>query len=429
MMFRHRHQKAFLLSLILLIILISSCAPTTANSTQPVITSVVPSSTTSIATNTIIPTPTILPTHTIETIPSIKIEKSCLTLEDQLPSDLNLKGVWVRQPGNPYLENFKEHSKYGIPLYGGGLLSNYQGNWAVSPNGQWLAYLDTNLDTSGRISKTTGDSLRIIHSSGYSLSMNYWPISFQKIDRWVDDQHLVLELNYFSKTDHRVVILNPFSGEWKYLSEPDWFNQVSINRRRSDSITYSPNLNEVILDLKDHSELRDIKTGALLSGDSKTGFFDNISWSNDNAMLALTTESGKVLHIVQDKTEVLRLDLLKDSLVTTTGEAVLIRNLSWSLDHHSLLLETYYESLVLDVEQSKVFVLCFTDKHIKYGWLSESFLYPESGEFLVTRITQEISPSGEQRPFEILVDIKNKRAYKLAESLYYQDRIGWLESP
>ena len=408
--------------------LITGCELSKMNPTQPV-TIIGPSKTLAVATNsttTSLNTQT-LPAQTIQTTPTITIEQHCLTLEGQLPSNLQLTGVWLRQPGNPYLENFEEHTKYRVPLYGGGRFGNYEGNWALSPNGQWLAYLDVDLDTSERITRSNGASLRVIHSSGYSLSMDYWPVNFQKINGWLDDQHLLLELNYFSEVNRHAVTLNPFSGEWDYVVEPDWFNKILIERRWNDPVIYSPNLNEVILQLKDHSELRDFKTGALLFGNPNIGFFGKSSWSTDNVMLAITT--SRELHIFQGKAEVFQFDLLEDHLATTTGGEVLIRRLSWSLDHRNLLLETFDESLVFDIEQRKVFVLCFTDKHIKYLWWSESFLYPGNGEFLVTRIVQEILPSYEQRPFEILIDMKNKRAYKLAESIYSQDRICWFESP
>jgi hypothetical protein len=340
-----------------------------------------------------------------------------LSLEDQLPPDIQLTGVWIRRPGKPYLENFDENTKYRIPLDGGGILSLNWGAGAISPNGKWLAYLDTNYDTSGRVKEATGSTLRVIHSSGRALSLDDWPANFQKIDGWVDDQHLLLELNYFSEVNRHVVLLNPFSGEWKYVVEPDWFNSVLIERSLFNSVVYSPNLDEVILQLKDHSELRDTKKGTLLFGNPEIGSFGESSWSTDNVMLAITTD--RELHIFQGTEEVLQFNLLDDYL----------RNLSWSLDHSKLLLETFDQSLIFDMEQRKLFALCFTDTHIKYISWSESFLYPGDGRFLVTRIVQEILPSYEQRPFEILIDLKNKRAYKLAESIYYQDRIGWLVSP
>jgi len=429
MKLNHRHQRLLFFSLILLILLIPACASEIQNPTQPVKTLIPATSTLPaiVATPISSPTANIVATSTSQPTPAITIEQKCLTLEDQLPLDLQLTGVWIRQPGKPYLENQQENTKYRVPLDGGGILRIEKGSGVVSPNGKWLAYLDTNYDTTGKIKRATGSTLKIINSSGHSLSMDYWSTSFQKIDGWADDQHLLLELNYFSETNRHLVILNPFSGEWKYVIEPDWFNQVSIERRLFDSVVYSPNLNEVILQLKDHSELRDLKTGALLFGNPNIGVFYPSTWSNDNVMLATIT--NKELYVFQGKEEILQFDLSKDHLVHTNEGNVYIRNLSWSVDHNSLLLETYDESLVFDIKQRNIFVLCFNDKHIKYLSWSESFLYPGNGEFLVTRIIQEILPSYEQRPFEILVDIKNKRAYKLTESMYYQDRIGWLASP
>ena len=47
-----------------------------------------------------------------------------MPLEEEISSDLNLSGVWVRNRGNPYLESLKDHTNYRIPLEGGGLLDD-----------------------------------------------------------------------------------------------------------------------------------------------------------------------------------------------------------------------------------------------------------------------------------------------------------------
>src|SRR5689334_23071501 len=120
----------------IIVALIVGCAPAVESSTQPTATPpIVPSATLPVITNTTNPSPTsnILSTSTTQPTPTISIEKDCLTLEDQLPPDLNLTGVWVRQPANPYLENLEEGTKYRVPLYGGGRL---EGNWAISPDGK-----------------------------------------------------------------------------------------------------------------------------------------------------------------------------------------------------------------------------------------------------------------------------------------------------
>src|SRR5947209_5275130 len=83
---------------------IAGCAQPAITPTQTAVPLTSPSTTALVATATpnTSPTPNILSTPTTQPTPTISIEKNCLTLEDQLPPDLNLTGVWIRQPGTPY---------------------------------------------------------------------------------------------------------------------------------------------------------------------------------------------------------------------------------------------------------------------------------------------------------------------------------------
>ena len=180
-----------------LMLFIASCAPAMDNA-ETNITTNKSSLTATAVPNTSTPLP--IPSPTLSSTPTIQIEDRCLALEESLPNDLQLEGAWMRQSGKPYLENLEENLRYRIPLDGGAALHTYNGYWAVSPNGEWLAYLDPILDVSERITRTKGFSLRVIHSSGDFLSMDYWPADFQTIQYWIDKENLLL------RTDHRNIV-------------------------------------------------------------------------------------------------------------------------------------------------------------------------------------------------------------------------------
>jgi len=379
-------------------------------------------------TPTPLPTPNISSSPTVQPTPSISIEKGCLTLEEQLPQDLYLTGVWLRQPGNPYLENLDENTKYRIPINKNDALINYDGYFSISPNGKWLAYLDADVDTSSRISRTNGYSLRVINSSGHSLSMGYWPLNFQRIYGWSDDEHLMIELNYFSDNNRRLIILNPFSGKWVELSNPDWLNSLDIENSWFNPNKYNPRLDDVIINMTDHSELRNFKTGELIFGNLKSGLFTDSSWSLDGTMLEITMKDSTVIHIFQNMSEVLKMDVVKYGLVSPDyyGQ-IYFSNLQWSLNNKKLLLETYSESFVLDIDKQEIYILCFNDKSLELEQYNPSFFYSRDGQYVVTHLLLK-GENYDYQFFDVLIDLINKRAYRLPTP-NNQDRIGWLVSP
>lgn len=407
-------MKAYLRSLFVVILFISGCVPVTKNVEQP--TETFSSSTTALPAVVIAPTssPTSLP-------PTIKIKQDCLSLEDQLPLNVQLTGVWVRQYRSPYLENLEENTKYSVPLYGGGVLYNYDEYWSVSPNGEWLAYIDVIVDTSERMAKTKGYSLRVIHSSGHSLSMDYWPVSFQTIYGWVDNQSLLLGLN------NREIVLNPFSGKWYEIKDSAWLKGMYASSLRRDVKQYSPHLDQIIVRLEDHSELRDADSGKIIIGDSSLGFFSRNVWSPDGVMLALVMNDENVIHLFQENREILKVDLAQVGLFPNNNGHVYFSNLEWSLNHQKLLVETFDASFVMDVDKQEIYDICFVDKDLEKSMWFKSFFYSKDGQYVVTPVLLRVSDFTFQS-FDVLIDIKNMRAYKLPTP-EYKGRIGWLVLP
>jgi hypothetical protein len=263
----HSQLRTTLFLFSILLWLVSSCTPATDHPTKT--STILPSATHFIiTTSTPTPGPAKVITQTpASPTPAITVEKDCLTLQEQLPSDRKLEGVMVRNSGKPYLDNLENHLKYGVPLRGGGNLVNF-GTMSISPDGKRLAYLDTYLDTTGRTARTIGYALRVTNSSGHSLNMDYWPITYQEILGWKDSENLVIR--FYSprgSKSSRIIILNPFTGSWKEFQQPAWLTQLNQDRRFS--MDFNPTLDKVIFRFKDHSEIRDVESGSLIFGDER----------------------------------------------------------------------------------------------------------------------------------------------------------------
>lgn len=404
--------------LLLLVLIVSSCTSET-----KIVEQITPTLISDIKTPTNVPTNTLSPTPELGAL--IQVEKSCMNLES-LPTDLKLTGVWIRQRRNPYLENLDEGTKYRIPLDGGGILSAYHRDLSVSPNGKWLAYLDAIIDTSNprKIARTEGYSLKVIHSSGHSLSMGYWPISSQGIQGWVDNQNLLLKLN------GQDIVLNPFSGRWYEIENPEWLEKMNLNDSwLRDDKKYSPSLDQVIVYLDTRSELRDVVSGEIIFGDPPNYHdFTQSLWSPDGTMLALSSTAGKILHILREDKEILNIDISLSGLISKQySESIHISNMEWSLNNQKLIIETFYDTFMLDINDKKIYDVCFFDEKLEKTWLTKSFFYSEDGKYIVTSLyVKDESYSFET--FDVLVDLTNMRAYKL-DTPKYKQRIGWLSSP
>jgi len=292
-------MKKALLTIILLILILTACAPQPASTpakpivlpnATPVVASPAPTSTPRIilATATSRPQPTATPTLT----------ESCLSLEAELPADLKLPGVWVYNPGSPYLENLAENTVYSVPLEGGGQLSTAPGDMAISPDGTHMAYIDTYLDTTYRY-RTDKRVLRVIRSSGHALDLDYWleVDDWQWIVGWVDDQNLAIATG-----NKDVVILNPVTGFRRTFHQPDWVNfKNDTNPYRWDVSNYplyNPTL-AWILEHPDYDEfaLKNVQTGETIWQKTRS---DWSSWSWTANQTTFVIQLGQAINVFEN---------------------------------------------------------------------------------------------------------------------------------
>lgn len=382
---------------------------------QPTPTEVFPTSAPLSTATIVVPTstPKASATPTSSVIVDVPVEKKCLILEENIPEDLGLRGVWIRNQEQPYLENLETQVNYGIPLYESSILSTYQNH--ISPDGKWLAYIDTYFDPLTH--KSISQILRVINSAGHSLDMSYWKVDWQSIIGWMDDQHLTLEI-YGSKTE--IVSLNPFTGEWQKIQGLDEYRIGPY----LDTSKINPTLDGIVTKLGNDVVLKDVITGKIGWQKKNRGdYYPYVSWSQDGSTVAISV--GYALYIVRDSQELANLYWRKLNAFETGDDSIYY--LGWSPDAHKFLIRAGNQLLVLDTTLPKITDFCFSDPNIEYSY-STPFWSPDN-RFV---ITDAVTWMPSYQSYDILLDVDQAHVYKLPtsqSSQYGKDYLGWLAAP
>ncbi len=351
------------------------------------------------------------------------VESQCIPIEDSAPANLPLSGIWLRNQYIPYLETVDGRSDYIVPYEGRGAFSLGAGDAAVSPDGQYLAYIDNYLDPAANY-RPQKRILRIIRSSGRAIYMDYWKQDWQWIVGWIDSQQLLLRIGH-----DRLVALNPFTGEWKPFQLPGWLispdqpgGGLGFDMLDSRAL-YGPGFRQVMLRTGMGSyELRDMQTGLKIW--SMRGYLglEKASWSKDGSAVAFLLDDDAAIDILEDNNLVAALDLK-----TLLPDQEYPSGLSLSPDGQKLVFASADSSdsrrshlMLFDKEQGTLSRLCLDDILVGYGGPSWS----PDGRFIV-------SPAyywGYQKDFDILVDTSQLRAFKLVSG-QQQHRLLWLAAP
>jgi hypothetical protein len=396
-------QNNFLFLTFLLAIL-SACTPQSIGTPVPAKGM---ANATSIPLSTVISTPKmILPTRTPEPQPTavITLTEECLNLEEQIPENLELSGVWVINEGNPYFENLADHMVYGVPLKGGGLLSTREGEMAISPDGTHMAYIDNYYDINDRLEKRV---LRVIRSSGHSLDMSYWIQSWQWILGWTDDQNLAI-----ASPKGKVVILNPITGNWREFQPP--MAITSENLTYWNIPMYNPTL-EWILSRQGYEGLtvQNVQTGQTVWQAKDVGWAV-WSWSTTHPTLAVVSEKSIVIIKAGQQeekfdTSKFGYEYLSDPKLSPDGQKLAFSS-SKSYSR---------QPTILDINQHKLSRLCTNEFQT---W--DDPTWSPDNRFVIQAIYQQSN----YKSFDLLIDTQQMRAY-LLKSGYAQHRIAWLAQP
>lgn len=410
MKFHTRHGR-YLFGWVISILLVSSCTFKIERLDQPIATMPLPVALPAVTaiTDTPAPLPTMEsmpPTPTAQTAAEVSLEQECIPIEEQMPDDLSLSGIWVRGPGSPYLEPMDGSGMaYRIPLKGGGLFSTSKGDTAVSPDGRYLAYIDSYLDDTGN--RTKSRVLRIVDSAGHPVPMGYWLIDWQWLIGWLDNRHIAVFTG-----NKEILVVEPFTGKWERLPKPSWLHSMDYDYEGNDGPFYSPNLDSILV-RPDYStfELRDFQTGQTIYKGSGDPHGWDLGWSADGSTLAIGSE--KFLHVIAGSQQYLELDTSKFDIGS-------VRYTKLSPDGQKLVFTSYPsgELFSFDLEQSKITKLCTGG----FNFLTEAVWSPDS-RFVVQPTYTSYSDQ-----FDLLIDTQQLRAYKLISGQYHH-RLAWLAEP
>lgn len=383
-----------IVSVIIISTILTGCSGT-ATPLSATATSIPPSETPSIT--LVEPTPTPLPVSTSVPATSLTIADKCIPVEENLPNDLALSGVWLRNEATPYFENLDDHADYLVPFKGGGLFREY----AISPDGKLMAYIDPYMDPARN--GTEKRILRVVRSSGHAINMDYWVEDWQSILVWVDNQNIAL-LN----AKEEIIILNPLTGEWKNIQEPRWLPQKASKYDYFPNYTFGPTLNLIFIrpDYKSH-EVRDFQTGKVIWQAKNSA---DVTWSPDGSMLIITPSKGGFIYLITKDMQVKKYDIRN-----ITPDPVYQISLSPNGSMIALDDSTFF---LFDLTQTQVNKLCAENIQPWYDPI-----WSPDNRFIIQ--PAHISFTEE---FDLLIDTQEMHAYKLISG-QYNHRIAWLAKP
>ena len=156
--------------------------------------------------------PTQLPTPTLV----VKTVKDCITIEKELPADLEMDGALILSDYMSRLSIYhldfmsRRRSPFPNNIFGYYARGEYA---SLSPDRKWMAYFETAYDEKGHQKERI---LQVANAEGRHLDMSYWGLNWQNFIGWKDDKHLILAVEDFRGGDY--IVLNPFTGEYEILT-------------------------------------------------------------------------------------------------------------------------------------------------------------------------------------------------------------------
>ncbi len=340
---------------------------------------------------------------------------------EEISSDLQLSGVWIRQRGNPYLENLGDHTKYKVPLKGGGALENI----AISPNGELLAYMDRYVESSGR--GTDKWDFLVLKPDGHLIVLPNWVFDVRGILGWASNREIALKIY---EKELKYIVYNVFSGEWREIP----FDPKIFNGRKNDDLM-SPfgegsyfNPNQILFETTNGSILYNIQPWKKLL-DFDLGYGADFSWSPDLSSIIINTYidgEKNTLHVVKDNKDILQLNADKTGLATHDHEW--IEGKSWSPNSRKFVVSSSSKLAVMDLEKLKLNRICIqNDPEFELSYMSPYVWSPDS-QFLVVHYTK-YNPGSEYEYYDILIDTETMHAFKVPSPNRNDDLLGWLASP
>jgi len=372
-------------------------------------------------------TPVNLPNST--TPSTYDFQKNCLTVEDHLPGDVSLPGYLILNNNKTWITTFFELQKnrrHLSPLSPKVLYINHPENISISPNGKWIAYLESIIDESGY--RTSGLKLGVMDVEGRRLDLSYWTINNQSLIGWLDTQRLVLSIPGYPIGT--ITILNPFNGKTQFVNSnfPNLYrklywefpNQVLYNQALSDAVYYDSSRKWALFDLD---------TRKILWRSDET--YDNIPiWSPDGTMVAIYGNFETIDHDTLGQLLIVGQD---GQLISATGitqiDSFTFKNFSWSPNSQYIAAwmmlnpnkndsVTNKNLVLMDVEKRQLAYLCIESEYTYYYPFIPPVWSPDN-QFVAISVERKDNFAWDT----VIIDITHNRAYKMFE---YEIPIAWM---
>jgi len=308
-------------------------------------------------------------------------------------------------------------------------------DFAISPNGKWIAFLESTYDAAG---KTIGRYLAVADANGTKSELPTWSfVNVQWLIGWINDQQIALQIP--GKPIGTVVTLNPFNGKVDFIPPPTSnLLDIGYGGFYPGQVLYDPSLTHVLyVDGLKWEELKyvlkDLSTHQVLWED-EFSYGDIPKWSPDGKSYALFRPDHKVDPLYSSAREYLFQVTLEGQASPLTRTQPMSQEVwSWSpngqfiaiwlvpVDYHQ---SNYYtRSLnVIDLRNNSSIDYCLETDDIFSDWPP---IWSPNSQYVAIPI--------EVNPFEwnyywktIIVDIQNNKAYEIMDNVV---PVGWMAEP
>jgi hypothetical protein len=376
-----------------------------------------------------IPTPTVEDSTALQTpVLSNRFEQKCIEYDNQ---GFKSQGFLLLNMGIPLPVNQEQNIL--IVNLNNGTSTSFDGSafsvptvYNISPSGKWYFYLRT---------ENTGNQLHINSIDWQEKLVLYWDKNWGeniKFMSWLDDEHLsILKFPSEGPRTPFIVILNPFTGEWRTL-EP---NFPSGQNNDIPLVYVDPSLSKAIYISGNSYVLWDVETGRDIWRKRGVNFtMLPRGWSPDGTKFAFVstnkgtgTLSSEIYSVDRDGQETQLTDL---SGAFPLAKEIYILGMEWSPNSKyiafSFLVKDDKESnflnspslALVDIENKKTINLCIPVSQ----YAGEIVWSPFSDQVAVTSTTSFDTTEMNV----VIVDIKHSVAYNLYNNA---TTLGWMIVP
>jgi hypothetical protein len=399
--------------------LLTNCTSPRIETDTPVVS---PASNTPTLISTNIPIPTETPLPSVTATPLNNVVQNCLDIKEEISLlDVTSSGVVVlggEIDESPYLLNLQTGDRYELPL-------DDKVNSALygvhsSPDGKKLAYIE---DIQNNAKERVKQKIWVVDTNGSVLSSQEINSDILFRDwRWLDNENLHFNFRTITPEDGVVVLFNPFTKDWKYLSNEllDLFPYFDVHRT-SWLVEYNPNLEWVVY-LGDKGGYEsgpivwDLESNKLiwhLWGDS---FQDIPQWSPAGDELAVVVD-GYFYRVNRDGQSI---------SLPEIGQESKIVGFSWAPDGLKIALLVQVNQpekdgylMLYNIQDNQVVNYCIESDNL-------TSVFPPVWSLDSQLVSFRTVIMKDDGPWEtlILLDVKNKAAYKLPEAM---EPLAWMK--